>query len=124
MGSGDVPDSRLTSPTASRLPSFTSFAAASTSCPGRPLRRKLMLRFVVTARTTGPIADSSTTYIAKSANATSVSPDTVAPVRGALGGDGPRPEGLGEFLAEELLHFSHPHFSCRHTVPCPPRNWF
>ena len=28
MGSGEMPDSRLTSPTASRLPSFSSFAAA------------------------------------------------------------------------------------------------
>src|SRR3984885_8617366 len=81
IGSGDVPDNRLTSPTASRLPSFKSLAAARTSWPGWPLRRKLMLRFVVTARPTGPIADSSTTYRAKSASAISVGPETVPPGR-------------------------------------------
>ena len=52
--------------------------------PRLPLRRKLMLRLVVTARPTGPIADSSTTYIAKSAIAISVGPDTVPPGRSIL----------------------------------------
>ena len=40
-----------------------------------------MLRLVVTASPTGPIAESSTTYIAKSAIAISVGPDTVPPGR-------------------------------------------
>ena len=71
----------LESTTASRLPNFKSLAAARTSWPGWPLRRKLMLRFVVTARPTGPIADSSTTYMAKSASAISVVPETVPPGR-------------------------------------------
>ena len=81
IGSGDVPDNSVTSPTARRLPSFRSLAAATTSWPGWPLRRKLMLRLVVTARPTGPIRDSSTTYMAKSASAISVGPDTVPPGR-------------------------------------------
>src|SRR5436305_9139320 len=71
------PRQQIDSPTASRLPSFKSLAAASTSCPGWPLRRKLMLRFVVTARPTGPTADNSTTYIAQSASAISVGPEMV-----------------------------------------------
>ncbi len=40
-----------------------------------------MLRLVVTASPTGPIADSNTTYIAKSARAISVGPETVPPGR-------------------------------------------
>src|SRR5262245_43019993 len=40
-----------------------------------------MLRLVVTASPTGPIAESSTTYIAQSASAISVGPDTVPPGR-------------------------------------------
>ena len=43
-----------------------------------------MLRLVVTASATGPIADSSTTYIAQSASAISVGPDTVPPGRSML----------------------------------------
>ena len=43
-----------------------------------------MLRFVVTARPTGPIADNSTTYMAKSARAISVGPETVPPGRSML----------------------------------------
>ena len=40
-----------------------------------------LLKLVVTARPTGPIADSSTTYIAKSASAIKVGPETVPPGR-------------------------------------------
>ena len=40
-----------------------------------------MLRLVVTASATGPIADSSTTYMAKSASAISVGPEIVPPGR-------------------------------------------
>ena len=43
-----------------------------------------MLRLVVTASPIGPIADSSTTYMAKSASAISVGPDTVPPGRSIL----------------------------------------
>ena len=56
-------ENRTISPIASLLPSFNSFGAANTSFPGAPLRRKLMVRFVVTARPAGPIADKSTTYL-------------------------------------------------------------
>ena len=40
-----------------------------------------MLRLVVTAKPTGPIAESSTTYMAKSASAISVGPEIVPPGR-------------------------------------------
>ena len=74
------PNGSPTSPTAKRLPSFINFASARRSAaPG--LRKKLMLRLVVTASGTGPIEASTATYMAKSASAIMVGPDMVPPGR-------------------------------------------
>src|SRR5260221_237526 len=57
----------ITSPTASRLPSLSRCASANRS-RGPGLRRRLMLRLVVPASGTGPMAASTATYMSKSAN--------------------------------------------------------
>src|SRR5258705_3589335 len=73
-------DQIATSPTAKRLPSFINFASARRSA-ALGLRKKLMLRLVVTASGTTPIDDSTATYMAKSASAIMVGPDMVPPGR-------------------------------------------
>ena len=67
-------------PTASRLPSLSSRHSARRS-RWAGLRRKLMLRLVVTASGTGPIEARMPTYIAKSASAIMVGPEMVPPGR-------------------------------------------
>ncbi|GAA0006668.1 hypothetical protein BRDID11002_66740 [Bradyrhizobium diazoefficiens] len=51
---------------------------------GLALAQEVDVEIVVTASPIGPIADRSTTYIAKSASAISVGPDTVPPGRSIL----------------------------------------
>ena len=51
--------------------------------PGLALAQEIDAE-IVTARPTGPIADNSTTYIAKSASAISVGPEMVPPGRSML----------------------------------------
>src|SRR5207253_2030926 len=70
----------VTSPVASRLPSLSSHASARRS-RGAALRKKLMLRLMVTASGTGPMAASTATYMAKSASAIIVGPEIVPPGR-------------------------------------------
>src|SRR5262245_26116630 len=70
----------VTSPVASRLPSLRRRASATRS-RAAGLRKKLMLRLMVTANGTGPTAASTATYMAKSASAIMVGPEIVPPGR-------------------------------------------
>src|SRR5262249_42977602 len=79
-GSVSPCEQMVTSPVASRLPSLRSRASAMRS-RGAGLRKKLMLRLMVTASGTGPIAASTATYMAKSASAIMVGPEIVPPGR-------------------------------------------
>ena len=94
-----------------------------------------MLRLVVTARPIGPIADSSTTYMAKSASAISVGPEigsartqhllavTLPQQAGRAVGAFDRniaaAEGLREFGMEKPLQLRHAHFCNCHVVRLP-----
>src|SRR5215468_7850122 len=79
-GSVSPCEQMVTSPVASRLPSLRRRASATRS-RGAGLRKKLMLRLMVTANGTGPTAASTATYIAKSASAIMVGPEIVPPGR-------------------------------------------
>src|SRR6516165_4714083 len=79
-GSVSPCEQMVTSPVASRLPSLSNRASARRS-RGAALRKKLMLRLMVTANGTGPIAASTATYIARSASAIMVGPEIVPPGR-------------------------------------------
>src|SRR3954471_12925900 len=82
--SSSSPSERIcTSPTARRLPSLISLHSAIRSFRAG-LRRKLMLRLVVTASGTGPTEASTATYIAKSVSPIIVGPEIVPPGRSDL----------------------------------------
>src|SRR6056297_25872 len=69
------------SPTASTRPSFRSRAVQISRAPAGGLRMKSIETFVVTASACGPMRDSTARYIATSASANIVGPDTVPPGR-------------------------------------------
>src|SRR5262249_27813503 len=125
-----------TSPVASRLPSLSSRASPVRS-RGAGLRRKLMLRLMVTASGTGPIAPSTATYMAKSASAIMVGPEIVPPgrtcsSRNACRTRQPPPHArlergpavgfaaLGKLGGEKAFELADRHDQ-RHASPSPPR---
>ena len=82
MGDRLAPAVRIDRDLADRQPLADLISRASRDQVGRVgLRRKLMLRLVVTASGCRPIAENTATYIAKSASTIMVGPEIVPPGR-------------------------------------------